>query len=71
MMRLVPLQEEEEVPGFPSLPRWGTARRQPTASQEKGPHQEPVCWHLDLVFPSIRTGRNKHLLFYQPVYLLY
>ena len=65
-MRFVPLQEEEEVPGSCCLPGWGTARRQATARQEKGPHQEQVCWRLDLVFPGIKTGRNKHLLFNQP-----
>ena len=49
---------------FPLSARLGHCK--PTASQEKGPHQEQVCWRLDLVFAGIRTGRNKHLLFYQP-----
>lgn len=31
-------------------------------SQEAGPHQKQICWHLDLELLASRTGRHKHLL---------
>jgi hypothetical protein len=36
-----------------------TVRRQLSVSQEEGPHQELIYWHLDLGLPAFRTVRNK------------
>ena len=34
--------------------------------QKRAHTRSQICWHLDLVLPSIRTGRKKYLLFNQP-----
>lgn len=48
------------------FPLWGHSERegrQPSASQGEPPPQNRPCWHPDHRLPSLRTSRNRCLLF--------
>lgn len=45
---------------------WGPSKKIPSASQEKGLHQNPTLWHPELGRPDSRTVRNYCLLIKPP-----
>ena len=69
MMRLVPLQEEEEVPGSHCLPGWGTASQQPARRRV---HTRSKCaGALTLYLPVSELGEISICCFISLAYLLY